>query len=124
MGNHKAVEGVATSQRVQESGQPQRASFTIKVSGIVREYIERNTALVEPVDRTLRRLLGLPVQPGEFPSKLPAKKSPKGKKKVIWTTIKVTELVRDHITSKAEWNRSVDHTLRRLFKLPIEGDGR
>jgi hypothetical protein len=103
----------------------QRAAFTIKVSTVVREHIEKSTNIIEPVDRTLRRLFGLPVQPGEFPSKpVQKKKVVKGKKKVIWTTIKVTEVVRDHITSKAEWNRSVDHTLRRLFKLPIEENGR
>lgn len=99
-----------------------RAAFTIKVSTVVREHIEKSATLIEPVDRTLRRLFGLPVQAGEFLPKPTRKGKPvKGKKKVIWTTIKVTELVRDHITSKAEWNRSVDHTLRRLFKLPIEG---
>jgi len=92
----------------------QRAIHTIKISRFVRDHIQKKTTLIEPVDRSLRRLLGLKLQLGEFSARRPgtAKKS-----SVAWTTIKITELLREYITSKAEWNESVDHTIRRLLKL-------
>ena len=95
----------------------QRASCTIKISRYVRDYIESKASVVEPADRTLRRLLGLKLQPGLFP----AKKASPPKSKIPWTTIKITVPLRDHITSRAGWNESVDHTLRRLLKLNLEG---
>lgn len=97
----------------------QRASFTIKISRLVRDHIQKKTTLVEPVDRTLRRLLGLKLQKGEF-RPLRAKAVDNGKAKIAWTTIKITELLWSYIREKAEWNQSVDHTLRRLLKLEQE----
>jgi hypothetical protein len=97
----------------------QRASCTIKISRFVRDHIEKKTTLAEPTDRSLRRLLGLKLQKGEFSLKDPYPKDPDKKPVAPWTTIKVTEFLRDYITSKAEWNESVDHTLRRLLKLPF-----
>lgn len=97
----------------------QRASYTIKISRLVRDHIQKKTTLSEPVDRTLRRLLGLKLQKGEF-SPLPKKPSAGAKKSESeWTTIKITELLWNHIRAKGEWNKSVDHALRRLLKLEL-----
>lgn len=93
-----------------------RASCTIKISRYVRDHIESKADLVEPADRTLRRLFGLKLQKGEFPKKKKGD-APLRKNTVPWTTIKITVPLRDYITSKASWNESVDHTIRRLLKL-------
>ncbi len=96
----------------------QKASCTIKISRYVRDYIEQKAEVIEPADRTLRRLFGLKLQKGEFP---PKKGSPPRRTKLVpWTTIKITVPLRDHITSRAEWNESVDHTIRRLLKLDLD----
>jgi hypothetical protein len=98
-----------------------RSTVTIKVSKYVRDHIQKKTSLNEPIDRTLRKLLGLKVLPGEYP--------PKGKlrlnhysrrKSSVMTTVKVTQFLRDYIASKAKWNESIDHTLRRLLRLEPE----
>jgi hypothetical protein len=34
------------------------------------------------------------------------------------TTVKVSRFLREYITAKAQWNESIDHTLRRLLGLP------
>ena len=99
----------------------QRASYTIKISRLVRDHIQKKTTLAEPVDRTLRRLLGLKLQKGEFPP-LPKKAAGGKKSGSEWTTIKITELLWNHIRAKGEWNKSVDHALRRLLKLELEPD--
>lgn len=91
--------------------------FTIKISRMIRNYIEKAATLSEPADRTLRRLLGLTLQPGEY---RPKSRKPSDKAAVPWTTIKVSASLRDHITGLAKWNESVDHTLRRLLELPFE----
>jgi hypothetical protein len=36
------------------------------------------------------------------------------------TTVKLSRFVREYITAKAEWNESIDSTLRRLLGLPAE----
>lgn len=36
------------------------------------------------------------------------------------TTVKVSRFLREYITAKAQWNESIDHTLRRLLGLPQE----
>jgi hypothetical protein len=96
----------------------QRARCIIKISRRVRMYIEEKATLHEPTDRTLRRLLGLKLQDGEYGPKPPPPKNQK--KPAEWTTIKVTEIVRAHIIKQAQWNESVDHTIRRLLKIPFE----
>ncbi len=96
----------------------QRARCIIKISRLVRTHIEDKATLDEPTDRTLRRLLGLKLQEGDFDPKSPSTK--KRKKPAEWTTIKVTEFLRNYIIQCAKWNESVDHTLRRLLKLPFE----
>lgn len=93
----------------------ERAGFTVKISRVVRDHIEDSTTLQEPTDRTLRRMLGLKLQKGDFPKK--AKKAASKKVLAPWTTIKITEMLKNFITDKASWNESVDHTLRRLLKL-------
>lgn len=95
----------------------QRARCTIKISRLVRDHIEKKTTLAEPTDRTLRRLLGLKLQKGEFQVRVKDKNAEKPD--APWTTIKITEFLRDHITGHAGWNESVDHTIRRLLKLPL-----
>lgn len=96
----------------------QRAKCTIKISRLVRDHIEKKTTLAEPTDRTLRRLLGLKLQKGEFVVRVKDKNAEKPD--APWTTIKITEFLRDYITGHAGWNESVDHTIRRLLKLPLE----
>lgn len=98
----------------------QRARCIIKISRLVRLYIEEKATFDEPTDRTLRKLLGLQVPQGEYGPKEPAPK--KRKKPAAWTTIKVTEATRNYIVNSADWNESVDHTLRRLLKLPFESN--
>lgn len=96
----------------------QRSTVTMKVSKTVRDHIQKSTSLSEPIDRTLRRLLGLKLVPGDFPPKgKPRKNRINGKRSSVMTTVKVTEQLRDFIASKAKWNESIDHTLRRLLKL-------
>jgi hypothetical protein len=36
------------------------------------------------------------------------------------TTVKVSRFLREYITAKAQWNESIDHTIRRLLGLPQE----
>jgi hypothetical protein len=104
--------------------QEQRSVRTIKISRLVHTHLQEKATLVEPFDRTIRRELGLAIQPGTFPKKAPAAPAPKRKKAPSeWTTGKISEDTWNYITSKAEWNESVDHTLRRLLKLdqpPVE----
>lgn len=108
-------EGVA---EVALKSEDQRARCIIKISRRTRIFIEEKATLDEPTDRTLRRLLGLSVLPGEYGPKAPPSKG--AKKPAKWTTIKVTEQTRNFIINSAEWNESVDHTLRRLLKIPFE----
>ncbi len=98
----------------------QRARCIIKISRRVRLFIEEKTTLDEPTDRTLRRLLGLKVSDGVYGPKTNGSKPQKKKKPARWTTIKVTEQTRNYIINSADWNESVDHTLRRLLKIPFE----
>jgi ribosomal protein S21 len=99
--------------------QAQKATVTVKISRVVREFIAKSTSLNEPVDRTLRRLLKLRIPVGVFPARSP-RETPKNPPSM--TTIKITEEVRDHITSKARWNESIDQTLRRLFNLKSDAE--
>lgn len=101
-----------------KSIEDQRARCIIKVSRLVRTHIEKKALSGEATDRTLRRLLSLKLQDGERESRSPGKRGPK--KEAAWTTIKVTEFLRSHIIQCAKWNESVDHTLRRLLKLPFD----
>lgn len=96
-----------------------RAIRTIKISRFVHQYLQSKATLAEPFDRTVRRELGLKLQKGEFQEKEPLK--PKTKKLSEWTSGKVSEDTWNYITSKAQWNESVDNTLRRLFKLEQNG---
>lgn len=96
----------------------QRATVTVKISRVVRDYITKSTTLNEPIDRTLRRLLKLKVQSGVFPQRTP-RETPKTPPNT--TTIKVTEEVREFVTSRAHWNESIDQTLRRLLGLKLNG---
>lgn len=34
------------------------------------------------------------------------------------TTVKISRFLREYITAKAQWNESIDHTVRRLLGLP------
>jgi len=100
--------------------QEQRSIRTIKISRLVHTHLQKKAALVEPFDRTIRRELGLKIQPGTFPKKRIADPSlipGKDREPSEWTTGKISEDTWNYITSKAEWNESVDHTLRRLLKL-------
>ena len=108
-----------TDEKIDADDQAQRATVTVKISRVVREFIAKSTSLNEPVDRTLRRLLKLRIQVGVFPARSP-RETPKNPP--IMTTIKITEEVRDHITSKARWNESIDQTLRRLFNLKSDAE--
>lgn len=103
----------------------QRARCIIKVSRLVRTHIETKAVSGESTDRTLRRLFGLKLQPqphnGDRELRDTGLAKPGRKKKAAWTTIKVTEFLRAHIIQCAKWNESVDHTIRRLLKLPFEG---
>lgn len=99
--------------------QAHNATVTVKISRVVRDYITKSSSLNEPIDRTLRRLLGLKVQPGVFAQRSP-RETPKTPTST--TTIKVTAEVREFITSKANWNESIDQTLRRLLGLKQEGE--
>lgn len=94
-----------------------KATVTVKISRIVRDYITKSTIVDEPIDRTLRRLLKLNIPAGVFPQRAPRKMfgKPPGT-----TTIKVTEEVRAFITGQAHWNESIDQTLRRLLGLKGE----
>lgn len=98
----------------------QRARCIIKVSRLVRTHIEQKATAGEPTDRTLRRLLGLKLQEAGYEPRDGTNGKSGRKKKAAWTTIKVTEFVRAHIIHCAKWNESVDHTIRRLLKLPFE----
>jgi hypothetical protein len=101
--------------------QEQRSVRTIKISRLVHKHLQEKATLVEPFDRTIRRELGLQIQPGTYPKKPLPDPAPKRKKKPSeWTTGKISEDTWNYITSKAEWNESVDHTLRRLLKLEQE----
>lgn len=97
----------------------QKSTVTIKVSKSVRDYIQTKTNLNEPIDRTLRRLLGLKIMPGDFPPKGKLRKNHYNKRQrsPVMTTVKVTQFLRDFIASKAKWNESIDHTLRRMLKM-------
>lgn len=97
----------------------QRARCIIKVSRLVRTHIEQKSLLGESTDRTLRRLLGLKLQDGDSLMGGAVQGKPGRKKKAAWTTIKVTDFLRAHVIGCAKWNESVDHTLRRLLKLPF-----
>ena len=101
--------------------QSQRATVTVKISRLVRDFITKSTTEDEPIDRTLRRLLKMKIPPGIFPQRTPRESS---KNPPETTTIKVTVEVRDYITSKAHWNESIDQTLRRLLGLKPDGDSR
>jgi hypothetical protein len=37
------------------------------------------------------------------------------------TTVKISRFLREYITAKAQWNESIDHTVRRLLGLPQDG---
>jgi hypothetical protein len=99
----------------------QRARCIIKVSRLVRSFLEEKAEPGEPTDRTVRRLLGLKMLENSYERRDGSASKGARKKKVAWTTIKVTEFVRAHIIQCAKWNESVDHTLRRLLKLPFDG---
>jgi ribosomal protein S21 len=94
-----------------------RATVTMKISRIVRDHITASTILDEPIDRTLRRLLKLNIPAGVFPQRA-ARKACEAPPDT--TTIKVTEEVRECITSQTHWNESIDQTLRRIFKLKTD----
>lgn len=103
----------------------QKSTVTIKVSKSVRDHIQKSTALNEPIDRTLRRLLGLKIMPGDFPPKGKLRKNHYSvRKSSVMTTVKVSQSLRDYIASKAKWNESIDHTLRRLLKLDVKQEVR
>ena len=91
-----------------------KATVTVKISRIVRDYITKSTIVDEPIDRTLRRLLKLPIPAGVFPQRAPREMCGKPPET---TTIKVTEEVREFVTGLAHWNESIDQTLRRLLGL-------
>ena len=97
----------------------QKSTVTIKVSKSARDHIQKSTDLNEPIDRTLRRLLGLKITPGDFPPKGKPRKNHYNnrRKSPVMTTVKVTQFLRDFIAGKAKWNESIDHTLRRLLKM-------
>ena len=98
----------------------QKSTVTIKVSKTVRDFIQDSTKFNEPIDRTIRRLLGLKIVPGDFPPKGKLRKNHYSvRKSSVMTTVKVSQFLRDHIASKAKWNESIDHTLRRLLKLDV-----
>lgn len=95
-----------------------RSTVTIKVSKSVRDFIEGSTAFNEPIDRTIRKLLHLKILPGDYPPKGKLRKNHYSvRKNSVMTTVKVTQFLRDYIASKAKWNESIDHTLRRLLKV-------
>lgn len=94
-----------------------KATVTVKISRIVRDYITKSTILDEPIDRTLRRLLKLKIPAGVFPARAPREMVDEPPDT---TTIKVTEEVRAFITGQAHWNESIDQTLRRLLGLKCE----
>lgn len=108
-----------TDEKSEVDDQAQRATVTVKISRVVREFIAKSTSLNEPVDRTLRRLLKLRIPVGVFPQRTP-RETPKNPPSM--TTIKITIGVRDHVTSKARWNESIDQTLRRLFNLKSDAE--
>lgn len=101
--------------------QDDRASITIKISRVTREHIQRSTDLSEPIDRTLRRLLGLRVQKGNFAPKEEPKED--GKRPALLTTVRISSELHGFITGKARWNESIDSTLRRLLGIRVDGRG-
>lgn len=94
-----------------------KATVTVKISRIVRDYITSSTIQDEPIDRTLRRLLKLHIPAGVFPQRAPREMCDAPPDT---TTIKVTEEVRAFITGQAHWNESIDQTLRRLLHLKTD----
>jgi len=96
----------------------QKSTVTIKVSKPVRDFLAESTDLNEPIDRTIRRLLGLKIVPGQFPPKGKLRKNHYNvRKSSVMTTVKVSQYLRDYLASKAKWNDSIDETLRRLLKV-------
>jgi len=101
----------------QESG---KASITIKISRATREHIQRSTEVVEPIDRTLRRLLGLRVPKGHFEPKADGADM---KRPALQTTVRISSELHAWITKRAKWNESIDTTLRRLLGIRADGQG-
>lgn len=98
------------------------STITIKISRTVREHITESTDLSEPIDRTLRRLLGLKITKGMF---LPRPKDPEEdvKRPALLTTVRITSELHEFITKRARWNESIDTTLRRLLRIKTDGNG-
>lgn len=100
------------------SNQVQKATHSVKVSLAVRKHIVKNNRDDEPIDRTLRRLLKLPIPAGVF-----LRRVPRNGKRPDTTTIKVSDDVRNFIAANGKWGESADHTLRRLLGLSPEKKG-